>query len=239
MKDQNQVPKSFRRQVADLIKANQLDPNDFIPRSSDFYYKVVYKDSGLFYGFRMSSNNYEYYSAESTQFNPSRSLLKDTTSVHSVDALTRFDKWIKKTVVKYNQELEIDDPWDEISRRKDNLKNINLLFSDDAKFTSSEVADLSNRLKQYEVKLIENLKASNIDLNTDQLSQIKRAVDYLVSESKKQSIFNWWSIAFNIVWGSIPLILNLDHSQTAVVYQLFLETLKVYPMIDDTLKNVN
>lgn len=184
----------------------------------------------------MSSTNYEYYSAESTQFNPKRSLSKDPQSVHNIDALSRFDKWIKRTIIKYNQELAIDDPWDEIFRRKNDLKDINLSFSDDTKFTSSQVADLTNRLRNYEERLIENLKASNIEVNTEQLKQIKSAVDYLVSESKKQSKFNWWSIAFNIVSASIPVIINLDHSQTAVVYQLFLEALKVYPMIDDNFK---
>lgn len=228
----NQILNSHKEKLFKAIEATDgLNPLQFRRVESENKFKLEFEDSGLYFKLVREADSYELYKWLYSNFDPKRSITDYYKKLpQNIDeAILEFRSWLKNIVLTYVKESKIIDPWESV------VLTAEQYFSNadsESHFTAEQLLELESKLWKFRENVILSFDNDETKLEKKKLEEIDASIKMLIAESKKQSKFNWFSIAFTLITAIWPNIIGIDYSRAKQYLYLLIDLLKSIPRLN-------
>jgi hypothetical protein len=203
---------STKQKIFEAINQVGLNPKDFIPDREmiDQQLHLKYRNTELYFLFRMKPTSFEHFNYSYNQFSPKfdKVIAGEQNRWYGLnDTLKAFKEWLELHVRKYEIEMAISDPWEDLVNEE--------FFSEqteDEKFTSGETEHIIKGLEQFKLQAAEKLA-----LPEPSLDRLNKKIDELQDDIKKMSKGKWLQLFYGFVIKEIYGVITDEQKRQVAV----------------------
>lgn len=225
--------KSDKNKLFNYLKKSfvNIDTIDFVDEYDKT--KIVIKDSEYSFSIYSHNSKYELYSVKYIKFTRNHSetyyipssdfpsyltnyVIRDSYSnyIDIEGVLEVLKYWVDNDLKKYFEEKDTIDEW-ELYKQGNKLLDTNYEHGQKEKFSDEKLKELKIKLNEFKLYIL-----SEYNPNKEQLEKIEEKIDYLITASLRNTIFDWKNIAMTVLLN-IASDLMLDHTNAISLFNYF------------------
>jgi hypothetical protein len=179
------------------------------------FFAVELRDTPLRFSVINLTNDFDKFQHTYTVFTPGFPEMPWRPSDGINELVRAFRDWIGAWVIKYIEEDQLPDFWQQLETYKPLVGDTAIGYEDTSDFSAEEQAQARQSISQFRISVL-----NNFDPSPDQLESIDEKLNYLARAVDRLNRLDWRALAVSTVI-SIAVSLSADTERGRLLFRLF------------------